>query len=456
MELPFGVSAYARTRGNISELPVVNMMAEASPVDGRVVLQSRTGLVLEVSAGSGPVTGLFRRDGILSGSLCAVSGGQLYIGASLAGAITGNGPVSMAGDEEELTVCAGGPVFQTTGGSVSPMAFPGGYFTGGAFIKTIDLAGYNIAIEKDSARYWFRLWGSPWDDLGFITAENEPDRLLDAVAVDDYLVLFGSETVEFHVKTGQLDAPFEPITARVFEKGIRGVGCAANFDNTAAWVTSKRQGSLVCKAGNVPEVISDDGISERIEGSESLSVDSFFYGRHEFLRILGDDFCILYDASTGEWSEWESYGRVRFRGQCSVAGPLFGDDETGAVWALGTGFTDNDGVLERRFRAGAVLDQPVGGNAVRLTANPGQTASLTGTYADPVIEMRSSRDAGQTWGNWNATALGAQGQYRQRIEWRRLGLFDDPGMLFEFRLTDPVPLAVRSVQFNPPKGGRSR
>ena len=44
MDLSFGVSAYGRTRGNIAEMPVINMIAEAAPSECRIVLQSRPGL----------------------------------------------------------------------------------------------------------------------------------------------------------------------------------------------------------------------------------------------------------------------------------------------------------------------------------------------------------------------------------------------------------------------------
>jgi hypothetical protein len=52
--------------------------------------------------------------------------------------------------------------------------------------------------------------------------------------------------------------------------------------------------------------------------------------------------------------------------------------------------------------------------------------------------------------------IGAQGQYRARPQWRRQGLFDPPGAMFEFRCTDPVDFTVSGVSINEPGGGRSR
>lgn len=450
MDVPFGTSAYSRQRGNIAELPVVNMMAEAAPSEGRVILQSRPGIELYAEYGEGPVHGLYRRDGVLAGALFTVSGSTLYKASTSLGAIAVSGPVSWAGSELELCVNAGGAIYATNGTTLSVQAFP----DSADVIKVWDLAGYVLAIKKDTARFHWRLIGvSTWDALDYATAENEPDKLLDAVAIDDYNVLFGTETIEFWPKTGDLDLPFAPTQGRVFEKGIRATGCAAAFDNTVAWVSGDH---IVYRAGNVPDRISDSGIEERIEKSGTCSVFSFFWEGHELLAVRLDTGTWLYDAQTGEWCEWASYGRVNFAGQNAIQGPLFGDFETGKIFQFSSGFTDDGGVLERRFRAGFPLEQAVGVMRVRLSGNSGQTGQLTGDYADPVIECRTSRDAGQTWSTWRSAPLGKMGKYRQRIEFRRFGTFDDPAFLIEFRVTDPVPFRSSRVQVNPKTGGRSR
>lgn len=453
MDLPFGTSAYSRDRGNIAELPVINMFAENAPVEGRIVLQSRPGLTSTQTIGSGPIYGLYRRDGVMDGDLCSLSGTTLYKASTALGTVSGGGYVSFAGDEEELTVNAGTIVYQTDGTTLTAMDFP----DGANVIRLLDLAGYNIAIREGTGRFYWRLWGvDTWDALDYATEENEPDQLLDGQAIDDYLVLFGTETTGFWPKTGDADLPFAPTQGRVFEKGIRATGCCAAFDNTVAWVASKRQGSIVYRAGNVPERISDAGIEERIGKSATCRVDSYFFEGHEFLRIRLDSTTHVFDAQTGQWHELASWGRTNFAGLCVVDGPVFGDDTNGRVWEYGSDYFDDGGVLERRFRAGAILDGPAIVDRLRLTVNVGQTDSLTGDYADPVVEMRASDDGAQTWTEWESTELGGQGDYRRRAEYRRLGMFDDPGMVFEFRCTDPVPFTVRNVQVNPQSGGRGR
>ncbi len=155
-----------------------------------------------------------------------------------------------------------------------------------------------------------------------------------------------------------------------------------------------------------------------------------------------------------------SFGATNWRANCaavSTTGVVFGDDTDGRIWSFGAGFADDGSTLERRFTAGIALK---GGalsfDNVQVEANVGRTTFLTGDGSSPVIEMRSSRDAGATWSSWRAAEMGSQGNYRTRSIWKRCGLFDAPGALFEFRVTDPVPLRISRVTFNEPLGGRAR
>jgi hypothetical protein len=93
---------------------------------------------------------------------------------------------------------------------------------------------------------------------------------------------------------------------------------------------------------------------------------------------------------------------------------------------------------------------------LRMVCEVGTTPNLSGTYAEPVVEMGYSDDTGNTWSEYEAESIGQQGQYRQRVEWRALGMFDDPGVLFRFRITDPVSFRVSGVGVNEATGGRSR
>lgn len=452
--LAFGTSAYSRERGNLPELPLVNMFVEAAPTTASgTILQSRPGLVTDSTIGDGPIRALYRADGVLAGGLVVISGGMAFLDGEELGPVTGAGPVSFAASQAELLINAGGPIYRTDGTTMAAVEFP----DDANVSRLVDLAGYFFAIRRDTQQLYFSavLDGETWDALDYVSAENEPDPLRDAVVVNDTLVLFGSQTVEFHAKTGDPDAPVSPIEGKVYQKGVIAPGCAVRFDNSFAWIGNN---GIIYIGGNVPERISDAGIEERIGASSEYALWAFFFEGHEFLVARLTEGSWLYDAQTKQWCEFASYGRTNWRACCATQdGLLFGDDETGGIWRMTSGYVDAGGPLERRFRAGL----PIAGGAfiadnLRLSVNVGETADLVGTYADPIVEARTSDDGGRTWVNWDATELGAQGEYRTRCEWRRLGMFDDPGMLADFRCADPVPFRISGVAVNEAGGGRAR
>lgn len=462
MELAFGVSAYQRDRGNLPELPVVNMFVEkASTEPKQIVLQSRPGLIdNEVDAAYDPITGIFQKDGVLGGSLFVVSQGaltRLWRDGVLVGVFSGTGHVSMAGNEIGLVINAGAGVYYYDGVALGLADFP----DAANVCKVLELAGRFIALRSGTGKfYWTATLESAltagilrFGGLAFATAENEPDQLLDAVVVDDKLILGGKETVEFWIKTGDADLPFSPIEGLVYEKGVKATGCMVVIDNTAAFLSGD---GLLYRASNVPQRISDSGIEERLGNSATAALFTFFFEGHEFLAVRLDAETLVFDAQTQQWCEWATSGETNWAARCATGGPIFGSALDGKTLVFGD-HLELGGELERRFRAGLALN---GGTLtidnLRLRTNPGHTTYQTGQYADPVIEMRFSRDAGFTWSEWRTTKLGAQGSFRQQVEWRALGTYDAPGALFEFRVTDPVSFRCSGVYANEEGGARSR
>lgn len=449
MRLPFGLSNYRRDRGDMPELPVLNMFAEEAPTeDGRVVLQSRPGLSdRSVTLGAGPVKALFQRDGVLSGDLFGVSGGNLYRGTTSLGAIAGSGPVSIAGNEIGVVVTAGTVPRYYNGTTLADIAFP----DTADVLKVVEGASRFIFIRSGTGKfYWTEPLVATVGALAFATAESQADGLLDMLFVDDVLLLFGRETVEFWPNTTDADLPFAPLEGRVMEKGIKATGCATALGSTFAWVTNE---NTVC-IQDENNVVSDAGLQARIEASSTCSLFTFLIDGNEFLALRIDNETQVYNPRAGLWSEFASYGKTNWLPQCAT-GAIFGSAEDGKTLEWGAGHLDLGSVLERRFQAGMSINGggfPV--HRMQLRANVGQTPFLTGDYTDPQVEMRLSPDAGQTWDDWEATSLGVQGDYRALPEWRALGLASYPGLFAEFRVTDPVPFRVSDVLINENYGGR--
>jgi hypothetical protein len=445
--IQFGLSSYERAEGDLPGLPVVNMYAEGTDSEGNV-LQSRRGLSdRAANMGSGPVEALFRRDGVVSGNLLGVSGGSLYSATTSVGVVGGSGPVSIAGNETGVLVTHGLGLYSYDGTTFAAVSFP----DSANVIKVIEGASRFIAIREGTGKFYFTpSLAQTFDALDFATAESEPDQLLDAVFIDDILVLFGKESIEFWPNTGDSLLPFRPLEGRVIEKGVKATGCATTFGSGFAWVTNENR---VCFRDE-NSVLSNAGLEARIAASTNVRLFTFILDGNEFLALRLDTETQVFNQRAGTWSKFASYGQTNWIPQCFADG-VFGSSVDGKTLQWGNGYQDLGGVLERRFRAG----YPINGggfivNNLMVRTNPGNTPDLAGNYADPTIEARLSRDAGKTWGAWMPESLGQQGSYKDKVNWRALGQASYPGFIAELRVTDPVPFRASDVLINEPWGGR--
>lgn len=448
--MQFGLSAFERAEGDLPELPVINMYAEEAPTEETgVVLQSRQPLADRgADMGAGPVEQVFQHDGVLSGALFGVSAGAIYQATVSLGALAGTGPVSMAGNEIGLVATAGATAVYWNGAALSNIAFP----DSANVTKVFNGASRFWLIKADTGKLYFTpALAATVDALDFITAESLPDKLLDGLWLDDGAVLFGAESVEFWPNTGDADLPIQPLEGRVFEEGIRATGCAVVWDATFAWVTADNR---VCLNGNAPDPISNPGLEAKIKASVTCRLWAFELDGQEFLALSIDAGTYMFGNRNRLWTQFQTYGETGFAAQC-WSGGVFGSASDGRTLEFTTGHEEFGSVLERRFRGGFPANS--GGvqiNSLLMRTNPGQTPYLVGDYIEPVVEMRVSRDAGQTWGAWKPRSLGQQGDYRKKVEWRALGMASQPGFLAEFRVSDPTPWRVSSLLINEPKGGR--
>jgi hypothetical protein len=433
------------------------MFVESSPAaeDG-VVLQSRSGLTLSATVGAGPIRGVFSQPGVFGGDTFCVSGSTVYRGSTSVGSIAGTGPVSFAaGGASELVICAGGALRLYNGATLSTVAFP----DSANVRKIIFHDGLYIAARDGGHRYYWSavLDGSSWDALDFASAESKPDALLDIDVLNDMLYLFGEETIEAWANTGVADAPYQRQELSILAKGVRATGCIVQMDQAISFVSNENMAYTM--RGGAPERISDHGIEEQIAASDSVSCFGYIQDGHSFFCIRLDAVTYAYDLATQQWAELASYGHDNFRVQCATApgdDAIFGDDTDGKLWTLG-GHTDGTDPVERLF----TFAMPMNGgslpiDSLSIWANVGWTELLAGQGSDPIAEMRTSRDAGATFGSWRSAPLGVQGSYRTRTVWRRCGMFDSPGMLGEVRVTEPIGFRLSGVFVNEAGGGRSR
>lgn len=459
-DLAYGSKAYQRS--NFPPLQCENMrLVKSETSQNSVALNSRYGLGLIATNGAGPVWGIFSSKGTLNGDDFSVSGSNLYRGTVNLGTVAGAGPVKFAGGFNELLVTRGTTLRHYNGTALSNVAFPDG-----AGVRSVCFIGslfVGVRADGSGKFYWSApLDGKTWDALNFATAEREPDALLDIAALGDNIWLFGQSTVEAWSHTGDADLPFTRIEQVAFDKGILQTGCLAAADNSLYFVGSDAR---VYRLGETPQRVSPEDIEEKIARAATASLFTYLDADGEYIALRlegnGTDTTFELNIASGAWAQMSS-GEGQWIARCAAMKGIsayFGHESTGEIMGWNA-YDDMGAEMVRRFTAYAQLDTTKVIDNIWLWVNAGATDLLAGQGSDPRIEMRRSRD-GNTWTDWNDAALGnaalgGAGQYRVIPQWRRLGTYDAPGALFEFRVTDPVSIRVSAVKYNEPVFGRSR
>lgn len=455
--LLLSTSAYRRVFGNLPQLLLTNFFVEATPTaETGIVLQSRKGLTSHTTPGStGPVNGIFTQKGVFSNALFSIPLNTLCKDATSLGSVTGSGPSSWAASDTELVVTRGSSAYSYNGSNLAVISLPDSFSA-----KAVAyIAGLFVFIRSDSHKFY---WSNPLDgrtveSLDFASAELGPDKLLDVKAIRGVLYLFGESTTEAWFPSGNVDLPFTRIDQRLFSKGVLFTGCVAEVNDSLVMVGHD---GTVYQIADVPNPISNPGIDEQIRASTTCRAFSFSYEGHHFFCVRLDDTTLVWDATTGEWSDFTTYGLGNWRAWYATnigPTPYFADDDDNIIWKFGTTFKDASAQLEGYFTA--VI--PISGGTLpidnlRIDMNTGHTEPLSGDDATPVMEMRASRDRGNSFTDWREASIGAQGEFRTRAMWRRLGMFDPPGAVFEFRVTDQSPRAITGAYINEAGGGLSR
>ena len=439
MELLNYVTEYHRTKGSLPSLPIVNMYAEESLSEGKMILQSRSPLRVVEAVYPGPIRKLYAEPGVFNQDLFAVSENELFRAGASVGTVTGNGHPYIDSYSDTTFITAGGPLYKYDG-TLSTIATVDSSDT----LALVVLASRLVIVRKDTQRlFWSEPLGITIDALDFAEAETSPDKVLDILAIGDKLLVFGEGSVEFWTPSADPDTPFVPVVGRVMPKGIKNTGAATAIGSGFAWVTNTNQ---VCVVSS-ETVVSTREIEKDISESTTCKLWTFYLDNTEFLALTLDEKTKIFNPVTGSWSEFTSYGERNFEG-IFYANGVFGSQFYGRTLEWSDDYSTADEVeVERLFRGWAPFENgTIVCHNVFLRTDVGGTEHLTGDFTSPTVLMRTSKNGGKTFTNWREESLGAQGSYRETVVWRA-------GMLLEFRVTDPVHVRISGILANEPYGG---
>lgn len=433
---------------------LVNLYPEVAP-DGSVTLYSTPGLSLFASVGFGPVRGLFVNGNVL----LAVSGDRVYSvdstgTATLLGSIgTSSGPVSMAGNGQQVQLVDGSATGYVITGSIlqtiTDTDFPGGVTN--AFVD-----GFIMFNEPSSGRVWQGegYAADSQDPLKFSTAEGAPDDVVSILADHRELWIFGHDSTEIQYNAGAAGYSFERISGAFIEHGCAAAHSPQKIDNTVFWLGKDANGDgMVWRAdGYTPRRVSTHDIEKEISSYSRLDDAvgwTYQQDGHSFylLTFPTADATWCFDVAADKWHRrgyFESGVLHRHRANCHAffAGQhIVGDWENGNLYVLSMeAFSDNGDeicreIITQHFRAGGRAIY--GSLEIRMEVGVGLQ---TGQGTDPQVQLSISNDQGQTWGPWMRRSMGRVGQYLERVVFHRLG--SGYSKTFRIRITDPVKVVL--------------
>lgn len=443
----------------------INMYAISDPQGADVAsLLGTPGLSLFSTAGVGPIRGSIAAS---NGRMFAVSGSELYEidssgVATMRGTIlTSGGIVTMVENGFQIAICDGDKGYIFTYATnvlvqITSANFPSSAaisFANGYFVATKNASGqFNLSGLYD---------GLTWNALDFATAESSPDNLSIAVPFLGQLGLFGNNTLEIWRNTGDSSFPFARIS------GATPIGTIAPYtvvsvDTSIYWVGNTKEGSgIVYQAqGFSPKRISTEAIEKILQAEpqpQLLRAWSYQQEGHAFYVITGGSLqtSLVYDLTTQLWHERSYLGSDGADQQhlstcCAYAfnKQLVGSRIDGKIYNMSLDvFSDNSNPISRRRIYTHLLDELsyVRYNDLQIGVEVG-VGLQTGQGSNPTLSLRISKDGARTWSDYYTASIGAAGETKQQVKFRRLGIQQQ--CTFEISITDPIKIAITGSYLN--------
>ena len=470
MKTPILGGSYVARSVNAADNRMVNLFPEIVPEGsgGKEAgfLQRCPGLRVLATVGSGPIRGLW----VTNGVAYVVSGSQFYSldtswNATLIGAVSGTGPVSMSDNGVQIFIACNpdGYIYNTSTSILGAITDPD--FPGAGSVGYID--GYFVFNEPNSQRFWVTaiLDGTSINALDFASAEGYPDNVIALIVDHLEIFLFGTTSVEVWYDAGTPDFPMARIQGAFMEVGCEAAYSVAKLDNSVFFLGSDARGrGLVYRInGYTPARISNNALEYAIQSYGNIT-DAIGYtyqqGGHPFYVLIfpSAGATWVYDVSTQLWHERAGFSNGQFtrhRSNCQMSFNdqiVVGDYQDGRVYAFDLDVFADGGQIQRWLRSWRAL--PTGQNTLKRTAQHSLQLDCetgvglnSGQGSDPQAMLRWSDDGGHTWSNEHWKSMGAIGNYGFRTIWRRLGMTEKiRDRVYEVSGTDPVKIAIMGAE----------
>lgn len=459
MRLNLPIHSYQLRSRPASSARLINCYAEAMPPDAKspVIIRRAPGVKTWTTAGTGHIVGMHAAHGYLY----VVSGSELYrIDAGKAAVLLGDvgtpGNIDIDSNKDSLVVVNEPLAYYWDGSTFAQISDADFTSRGAGDVEFID--NFMLFREPDSDRIFGSDVGSvtSYDALQFANTDANPDNLNGLKADHRQAICAGPNAIEIFQNTGASGFPFERAINGFVQQGCLVGKTLQKCNQSVHWLADDY--TVRRLEGLTPVRISTHSIEQMIADSTYLSASAFSYSQdgHIFYVLTVPEGAFVYDATTGEWHERQSYGKnlwsIRHHAQAFGLN-LVGNEGSNAIGVLDPVTYDEFGDVQRM----EWTYQPVYADGllafhkrleVRIEAGVGLT---TGQGSDPQIMGEASDDGGRTWYSLPNRSIGKTGEYRNRVVWHGLGSARE--RVYRMAISDPVKAVVTDTLLEV-EGGR--
>jgi len=351
----------------------------------------------------------------------------------------------------DLAVGAAGSTGGAAGQKLGVVTAVQGAFLDGYFIAQVAPdPGEALSNKKFAVSKLYD--GLHWDPLDYGIKEGYPDALAAILADHEELWLFGTQTTEVWRNEGSADFPFRRDPSGFIHQGCRAPWTPTSLAGQVFWLGGDARSKAVAwrAQGFQPQRVSTHAVEQawnqyaRVDDAEAYG---YIENGHAFwvISFPSADATWCYDVTTQSWHQRASWDgsnlhRHRSRWHAFVFGKHYVSDyETGDIYESSVNFYSDNGADIRRVRAAPhianenthqfhhflQLDMEVG---------VGEPTSMT---------LAWSNDGGHTWTAPVSASAGANGDYFQRVIWRRLGKARD--RVYKVTITGQTKVALANA-----------
>lgn len=451
--LPLPIHSYQLRSTPASTARLVNCYPEALPPDAKtpVLLSRSPGVTDWTTVGTGPIGGMFAA----LNYLFVISGSKLWkidsnkVATEL-GSIGAPGNIDMDANTTAIVVVNEPDAYYydgTTFGQITDADFTA---LGANSVEFDD--NFLLFTVPDSDTFFGSDLGSAtsFDALNFASAEGAPDKLVGNKVDHRQALLLGEKSCELWYNSGQNGFPFTRAANGFIEIGCFNGALAIKLDQSVYWPANDY--TIRVLQGTTAVRKSTHAIEQFLTTVTYGSGKAYSYTKdgHLFGVWTFPEGTIVFDATTGEWHERETYGLDYWK--AGVHAQAFGLELVGDITSNKIGYlsaTDYDewgGIQRMEWTYQPVT--PEGRGRVfhdRLAIVCDVGVGLTsGQGSDPQIMLEYSDDGGITWLSMPNRSLGPIGQYGVQVHWDGLGSSMKP-RVFRAAVSDPVKVMVRDT-----------